>query len=336
MPDTDKDGINDGDDPFPNSSFNSHNKPNGFSYTIGNSINDFQMTNRIENAKATEAEVEELIVKERFPSIYKNPYTLQSIKSRLSSDAKASITLLLGATGDFIIKSISSQPFNEFKRKVTDFEEISSYRSDGSSITIDPLIVKSKDYPLYFVGVESEIYGGNIGDIDLGVSFLNHYLENRGGTVLFDGSEVVDHTSGGYEKYRYNIGYLKQTIEKSLKPGKSIVLKSTPDSALPAWTQPDGALLNIILPNELNEFLALKECEAVIVAAASFDGEKYRAKVRYYVVDRYDFVGNADYGEDGVMAGIKNDDYVLLSYYDYAEPFDSIGVYEDYITWEKS
>ena len=61
---------------------------------------------------------------------------------------------------------------------------------------------------------------------------------------------------------------------------------------------------------------------------------KYSATVKYYVVDRYDFYEPDPVdGKENEVGFVTNDGYVILSYFDYAEPFDVVGYYTQSFEW---
>lgn len=161
---------------------------------------------------------------------------------------------------------------------------------------------------------------------------LLYYNSNLGGTVGFDATDLVTATEGGKAHFDSNMAQLKKAFENSLMPGESRVITSAGDASITAWNL-QGSLLN---SNEADGWLSLNKCNAVIVAEGSFDGTTYTAKVNYYVVDRYDFYEpNPTDGAENEVGFVTNDGYVLLSYYDYAEPFDVVGYYTTTISWTK-
>ena len=170
-----------------------------------------------------------------------------------------------------------------------------------------------------------------VGDynIDNAAFFLQYYMSNIGGTVGFDATDLVTGTNGGQYYFNSNTRKLKKAFEQALMPGKSCVITTTGDANLTAWTLRG----NLTEPNELDTWIALNACNVVITAEGSFDGTDYQATVKYYVVDRYDFYETDEENGHKRVGLIDNDSYVILSYFDMAEPFDVIGYYETTLHW---
>ena len=159
---------------------------------------------------------------------------------------------------------------------------------------------------------------------------LLYYNSNIGGTMVFDATDMVTATTGGQTCYNKNIGKLKTAFEQALKPGETRIITTTPDSSFTAWYL-DGGILD---PNNADAWASLNKCNAVMTAACTYDGTKYRATVNYYVVDRYDFYEPDPVdGEENEVGFVTNDGYVILSYFDYAEPFDVVGYYTETFEW---
>lgn len=159
---------------------------------------------------------------------------------------------------------------------------------------------------------------------------LLYYNSNIGGTMVFDATDMVTATTGGQACYNKNIGKLKTVFEQALKPGETRIITTTPDSSFTAWYL-DGGILD---PNNADAWASLNKCNAVMTAACTYDGTKYRATVNYYVVDRYDFYEPDPVdGEENEVGFVTNDGYVILSYFDYAEPFDVVGYYTETFEW---
>lgn len=159
---------------------------------------------------------------------------------------------------------------------------------------------------------------------------LLYYNSNIGGTVGFDATDMVTGTAGGRACYDANIDKLKTAFEQALKPGDTRIITTTGDADLTAWYL-DGGILD---PNNADAWASLNKCNAVITAECTYDGTKYSATVKYYVVDRYDFYepDPAD-GKNNEVGFVTNDGYVILSYFDYAEPFDVVGYYTQSFEW---
>lgn len=159
---------------------------------------------------------------------------------------------------------------------------------------------------------------------------LLYYNSNIGGTMVFDATDMVTATTGGQTCYNKNIGKLKTVFEQALKPGETRIITTTPDSSFTAWYL-DGGILD---PNNADAWASLNKCNAVMTATCTYDGTKYRATVNYYVVDRYDFYEPDPVdGEENEVGFVTNDGYVILSYFDYAEPFDVVGYYTETFEW---
>ncbi len=159
---------------------------------------------------------------------------------------------------------------------------------------------------------------------------LLYYNSNIGGTMVFDATDMVTATTGGQTCYNKNIGKLKTAFEQALKPGETRIITTTPDSSFTAWYL-DGGILD---PNNADAWASLNKCNAVMTATCTYDGTKYRATVNYYVVDRYDFYEPDPVdGEENEVGFVTNDGYVILSYFDYAEPFDVVGYYTETFEW---
>lgn len=153
---------------------------------------------------------------------------------------------------------------------------------------------------------------------------LLYYNSNIGGTVGFDATDLVTGTAGGQTNFNSNMDCLKQACRQALKPGKTLIMTTTGDAGLNAWNL-DGSILD---PNNADAWASVNKCNAVITAECSYDGTTYHATVKYYVVDRYDFYEpDPDDGATNEVGFVTNDGYVLLSYFDYAEPYDVIGYY---------
>ena len=159
---------------------------------------------------------------------------------------------------------------------------------------------------------------------------LLYYNSNIGGTMVFDATDMVTATTGGQTCYNKNIGKLKTAFEQALKPGETRIITTTPDSSFTAWYL-DGGILD---PNNADAWASLNKCNAVMTATCTYDGTKYRATVNYYVVDRYDFYEPDPVdGKENEVGFVTNDGYVILSYFDYAEPFDVVGYYTETFEW---
>lgn len=187
--------------------------------------------------------------------------------------------------------------------------------AQGDCPTFDVAVINHNDY--------------DISDLTLNATASDaiHLTENAEYAT-----DLVTATEGGKAHFDSNMAQLKKAFENSLMPGESRVITSAGDASITAWNL-QGSLLN---SNEADGWLSLNKCNAVIVAEGSFDGTTYTAKVNYYVVDRYDFYEpNPTDGAENEVGFVTNDGYVLLSYYDYAEPFDVVGYYTTTISWTK-
>lgn len=159
---------------------------------------------------------------------------------------------------------------------------------------------------------------------------LLYYNSNIGGTVGFDATDMVTGTAGGRSCYNANIDKLKTAFEQALKPGDTRIITTTGDANLTAWYL-DGGILD---PNNVDAWASLNKCNAVMTAECTYDGTKYSATVKYYVVDRYDFYEPDPVdGKENEVGFVTNDGYVILSYFDYAEPFDVVGYYTQSFEW---
>ena len=169
-----------------------------------------------------------------------------------------------------------------------------------------------------------------VGNRNNAAYMLLYYNSNIGDTVGFDATDMVTATTGGQACYNKNIGKLKTAFEQALKPGETRIITTTPDSSFTAWYL-DGGILD---PNNADAWASLNKCNAVMTAACTYDGTKYRATVNYYVVDRYDFYEPDPVdGKENEVGFVTNDGYVILSYFDYAEPFDVVGYYTETFEW---
>lgn len=162
---------------------------------------------------------------------------------------------------------------------------------------------------------------------------LLYYNSRIGGTLAFDAEDLVTDTVGGKQNFNNNIKKMKLAFENALSPGQEQIITTTKETKLPGWELSGG----ILDPNELDAWASLNQCSSVITAECSYDGTTYDATVYYYVVDRYDFYeNNPKDGLENEVGLLPNDYYVILSYYDYVEPYDVIGYYKTNITWTKS
>ncbi|MCR5305186.1 MAG: VWA domain-containing protein [Oscillospiraceae bacterium] len=153
---------------------------------------------------------------------------------------------------------------------------------------------------------------------------LLYYNSNIGGTVGFDATDLVTGTAGGQSNFNANMDSLKQACRQSLMPGKTLIMTTTGDAGFNAWNLEGG----ILDPNNADAWASVNKCSAVITAECSYDGTTYHVTVKYYVVDRYDFYEpDPKDGRENEAGFVNNDGYVLLSYFDYAEPYDVIGYY---------
>ena len=348
--DTDGDGILDCDDLYPTSDFNFEAFERcKVRYEIIDSIDDFQMPDYIERIKETEEEHERKVVGERSIMGCWDPdlssYVDPEVKSYImmntdypleyipTARALAKSTLGIAVIGNIFAKygwegiDVST---NEYAHPINDTSSPLTFkRLSQPTVTISQNILKKSDAPLSYIC--KDLAAPFETNIDLAIALLKYYNENVGGTVFFDGSNVIDKTDGGNGLFDSNIKYMTHIVEHALKPGKSITIKSTPNSSISAWKF-SGDKLSAA---EENIFLALNACSAVIVADVTYDGSTYTAKIKYYIVDRYDFYEEKREDGHNMVGLVTNDEYVVLSYYDYAEPFDVIGVYEKTATWEK-
>ena len=161
---------------------------------------------------------------------------------------------------------------------------------------------------------------------------LLYYNSRIGGTLAFDAKDLVMNTIGGKQYFNDNIKKMKYAFENAVSPGKKQIITTTENAGLTGWAFKGG----ILEPNELDGWLSLNKCSSVITAECSFDGTTYNATVYYYIVDRYDFFEpDPKDGAENEVGLVSNDGYVILSYFDYAEPYDVIGYYKTNISWTK-
>lgn len=174
--------------------------------------------------------------------------------------------------------------------------------------------------------------------------FLSWFLWNKGKTLSLTSDEMYSIIFGqkrNREHYSYNVNQLKNAVEEivtsSNTSNNKIFISTKPESLFKTacykghccYTH-NGYWYDDATASDWG--FALGESLGAMTAEAYKVKDKYVMNIRYYIIDNYEYAVHwEDFGEPSALdkwahqlheAGLANE-------------FEVIGVYEDFITWEK-
>ncbi len=166
--------------------------------------------------------------------------------------------------------------------------------------------------------------------------FLGMYYDNKltcSSAIKYSAYTIVNQTMDGKDYFEKNMKCLMRACENGVGKGEKLIISSTINACLSGF----DTAASVLNSAEMDTWLSIGSANAAIVCDCSYDGKEYKMNVNYYIEDFYDFYepDKAD-GNKKEVGLCTNDDWVILSYYDNAEPFTTIGIYKvKKIVWEK-
>lgn len=176
------------------------------------------------------------------------------------------------------------------------------------------------------------IVASSVGVLKRASKLLRHYNKASGKLYFYDAKKFLKKSKdvGGY--YNKNINAMRQACEQATSKGVKVTIASRTNAGFTGAMGIDGKGFQ-----DYDSWLSLGKAEAAMAGQCTYDGKTYKLELNYFIEDCYDFFepNEAD-GRTNRIGGCTNDELVILSYYDEAEPFISIGhYYVEEMTWEK-
>ena len=242
---------------------------------------------------------------------------------------------------DGIVDSKDARPNEPFSSL---FELTDTFETIQTNDVIDDLAEKSNDVWKtadvldYYRAFRSGIYlraclmpkGGRLLGLDHPADFLEHFLENNGEDYYYDCSEVIEKTHSGKKFFDVHMNLVRILCETTVVD--ELKFKTVPSAMLTATDFSQNA--NSDEEDQtagINWWFSIGDSMAAMSIDCIRDDNKYTAKIRYYILDFYDWEKDSTNGPVIVKDGEMYDLHKMGA----AKDYRSIGLYETEMTWTR-
>lgn len=157
-------------------------------------------------------------------------------------------------------------------------------------------------------------------------TFLAYYNSNIGVPYIYDGKEIIARTFAGRKNFNSMMNKVVDAAESTLKDGGHMCISTVTDRS--GLTEDERNLFEVDCytyknPYEFDWCYSVGKCTSGLVADITRNGDSYTIKLKYYIIDLYDW----DRGDESALH--------YLHKCGLSKAYYSLGTYEKEFTWKK-